>query len=146
MTKKELENLRAAAILNKQLLEDSEQRLRNVGSVAEQLERELKVEEETLKIIKLQKQLGQATLQDVKDKNQLIEERRRELERQEKIQERTDFLIGSIGEKLGLVNAKTKTFVEDFIKVVDPLNIANKAVGRIVIGLSVAVSSIKSMV
>tara|TARA_R100000234_G_C5000859_1_gene180252 strand:- start:1020 stop:2858 length:1839 start_codon:yes stop_codon:yes gene_type:complete len=146
MTKEELENLRAAAILNKQLLEDSEQRLRNVGSVAEQLERELKVEEETLKIIKLQKQLGQATLQDVKDQNQLIEERRRELERQEKIQERTDSLMGSIGEKLGLVNAKTKESVDFFIKMVDPLNASNKAVGRIVIGLSVAVNSLKSMV
>ena len=43
MTDDELENLKKAAVLNKQLLEDSEQRLRNVGSVAEQLERELEI-------------------------------------------------------------------------------------------------------
>ena len=146
MTNDELKNLRNAAVLNKQLLEDSEQRLRNVGSIAEQLERELKIEEETLKIIKLQKQLGAASLQDVKDQNELIEKRRRELERQENTQKGVDSLMSSIGEKLGLINLKTKENVEFLIKMVDPLNASNKAVGQIVIGLSVAVTSVSAMV
>jgi len=146
MTDEELKNLRDAAILNKQLLEDSEQRLRNVGSIAEQSERELKIEEEQLKILKLQKQLGTATLQDVKDQNQLIEERREKLENQRKTQKKIDSIMGSIGEKLGLNIAKTKEWVEDLILVKDPLNIAHKAVGKIVIGLSIAVTSVAAMV